>query len=67
MRTHLADRKKIGMMLTVLGSQGEYVVDVEKVDSSSVNLITMHESDEPPGHALTDAEVLAHGTKAKSA
>lgn len=63
MRTHLADRKKLGMMLTVLGTQGEYVIDVEKVDSSTVNLVTMHESDEPPGVALTDDEVLAYQSK----
>jgi hypothetical protein len=46
-------------MLVVLGTQGEYVVDVEKVDTKTVNLVTMSEADEPPGEALGDKDVLA--------
>ena len=63
MRSHLTPKNKVKQTLTVLGTQGEYVVDVEKVDSKNVNLITMREIDEPPGTALSDTEVLSHQTK----
>jgi hypothetical protein len=58
MRTHQVDRSKVKEVLKALGTQGEYVVGVE-TSGKTVNLTTMHNSDEPRGEAIDDKTVLA--------